>query len=218
MASNYGIIDLVEEAAREGYGLVGFTIKSVMGFTGVNSLVAALDSYGAFRFQERLKDFAFAEENVSQEKFKEFYDGLRSNSKHMNYIYAMFECAMKSAFDINAKIASYLYRELIQKGELNYQEMSLLSNLLSLSENDYRNYFDLMCVVKNINDSSDIYIISNRTNEQEVSLKKFILIGIIIEDRRSYAGEENIREPIRFYKSEYADKFMIILNSVLDKK
>ena len=121
------LIAFGEEFGKELYCITSATVNTLI---KVNGDIAAytIDRYKNARFNVRLEDFTFEENQLSSEAKKNFYENI--TYKQLNYLFELFDKARNSTYDLHAKILSKIYSNLLKKGALSYQESALLSNLL----------------------------------------------------------------------------------------
>jgi hypothetical protein len=123
----------VEEASKEGHSIVKAGVDILF---KANGELAALtvDNYKNNRFNIRLEDFAYEQEQLSDEVKENFYKNI--TSEQLNYLFELLDKARTSTYDLHAKILAKLYANLLLNGNLNYYESSLLANINFLNDKD----------------------------------------------------------------------------------
>ena len=144
MKNKYNIVDAAEDAARCGYSVGVFASKLFYQVSGIKDLRSCMDSYIASRFEQRLEYFTYEHDKLSPEQKETFYTNLKENKQHINYLYEFIEKARTTTYDIHAKILAKLSANLIQNGELSYEESSFFDNLLLLNETDIKEFYRMI--------------------------------------------------------------------------
>lgn len=127
------IVDFTEELGKEGYSIIKAGVKTLYKAKG-ELAVYTIQSYMNTRFEIRLEDFAYEQDNLSDEAKKNFYKNI--DHEKLNFLFELLEKARTLAYDLHAKILSKLYGNLIKNGELSYHEKTLLSNINILNDED----------------------------------------------------------------------------------
>ena len=139
---NY-LIEFGEELGKEGYSIVK---------AGVNTLFKAkgelaqytIDSYKNVRFEIRLRDFAYEQEQLSDKQKQNFYENI--DHTQLNYLFELLEQSRTTMFDLHAKILSKIYSNLIRNNGLNNFEIRLLATIDSFMEDDFETIWEIMNV------------------------------------------------------------------------
>ena len=154
---------------QEGYSIAAAAVSTLLKAKG--ELVAhTIGTYKNTRFNIRLEDFAYEEDNLTDDEKKEFYRNI--DNKKLNYLFELLDKARTSTYDLHAKILAKLYGNLLINGELNYFQSTLLENLNILNEHDITYIAFLLYIIKEHKSfpSNGIYI-------QELSMQRRLLEG-----------------------------------------
>ena len=126
--------DFAKELGKEGYSIIKAGVKTF--YKSIGELAAyTIDNYMNTRFEIRLEDFAFEQDNLRKDQKEYFYKNI--DAKQLNFLFELLDKARISAYDLHAKILSKIFANLIKNGELNYYESALLANISSLNEVDF---------------------------------------------------------------------------------
>ncbi len=207
--SNY-LITFTEELAKEGYSIVKASVNTFFK-SSADIVLIARDSYINTRFNIRLEDFAYEQENIGYEQKKFFYENI--DNKKLNYLFELLDISRTSVYDLHAKILAKLYTSLIINGGLNYYESSLLSNIKTLTEEDFVYLHKLL----KTNQTSPLY-----TNDscQVSAINKFIQIGVlsVSESGKSVFGTPTGYDfSVNFMLNDFSQELLNILNLIIDE-
>ena len=140
------LIDIFEDVTKEGLsGVFGLT-HIAKKYTGVSLVLEGLEKRKFKRFEYRVKDFIFAEEKLTEEERKAFFDDI--TDEQFNYFMQLFEIAYDSMYDIHAKILAKLYENLLINKELTYFEESLLANMKIFNQTDFLVFYKKYLILK----------------------------------------------------------------------
>lgn len=197
--------DFAKELGKEGYSIIKAGVKTF--YKSIGELAAyTIDNYMNTRFEIRLEDFAFEQDNLRKDQKEYFYKNI--DAKQLNFLFELLDKARISAYDLHAKILSKIFANLIKNGELNYYESALLANISSLNEVDFIALHKAL--KKNIEISISERCIWGKDDGASlyelIGIKKFIKIGIINEDAGLYPNISGEMKSVNFIKNEYSDE------------
>jgi len=142
---------------------------------------------------------------IEEEELNAFIENLYGLEKDLLYV------VIKKSLDSKDKIVIFILANVLAKkiknNELNYYEESLVSNIDTLTEFDFKNYIN---IIDNLTQEDEGFNLKSKTDEDEISMLKFINIGIIKENR------ENLiiaNRDINLLKTSYSDEFYDILKN-----
>lgn len=205
----YDIVDIADEVCKGAYDFAKFGLMAFYKVSNLEALNQSLNAYSISRFSQAIEAFQHEHEKISQEKRKEFYEDLKYNDQNLAYLYSMFEKARTSSFLIHSKILAWLSIYLIENKELNYYQASLLANIDSLNELDFKYFYELL--KENNTDN-----ISEKDPIKITVIKKFIQIGILSFNDSIYVGGNG--QTVHFEKNEFSKKLLEILDLIFGQK
>ena len=140
---------------------------------------------------------------IKEEELNKFIENLHGLEKDLLYV------VIKKSLDSKDKIVIFILANVLAKKiknkELNYYEESLVSNIDTLTEFDFKNYIN---IIDNLTQEDEGFNLKSKTDEDEISMLKFINIGIIKEDRENLIVANR---DINILKTSYSDEFYDIL-------
>ena len=145
---------------------------------------------------------------IKEEELNKFIENLHELEKNLLYV------VIKKSLDSKDKIVIFILANVLAKkiknNELNYYEESLVSNIDTLTEFDFKNYIN---IIDNLTQKDEGFNIKLKTDEDEISMLKFINIGIIKENRENLIV---LNKDINILKTSYSDEFYDILKKYYD--
>lgn len=221
----YDIVDIAEDISKEGYSIGVFASKAFYHVSGINALSEAMTAYSAERFKQRLEDFAFEHNKLSENEKKEFYNNLKSNKQNLNLLYEFVEKARTSTYDLHAKILAKLSANLVKNGDLNYHEKTLLSNIDILNDEDFIKFYE---VLKNSN--IEINVVEKEKIQFPITtyMEYYIFenlekAGLIVRYSRSGGmnfapPDEEVLKDKYFYIHNFTKEIFLFLKSIFEEK
>ena len=148
---------------------------------------------------------AVLNENIKEEELHSYIKNVSGYEKDFLYI------VLKKTLDSKDRIVTFILAKLlslkIKNCKLSYYEESLLANINTLVEIDFKNYLK---IVDSFNYKDDYIEIQLKKDEEEISLVKFLNIGIVKADREhSLVG----KGWYSLLKTNYSDEFYNLLQS-----
>lgn len=209
----YDIVAAAEIGCKELYNFGLFGLNAFYKVSNLESLKQSFDAYSLSRFSQAIEAFQYEHEKIDREKRKEFYEDLKYNEQNLAYLYSMFEKARTSTFLIHMKILARLSSLLIENKKLNYWQSSLLANINSLTEDDFKYLYNLQ---KN-KITSPLY-----TNDscQVSAINKFIQSGILSvnESSKTVIGSpDDFNFTINFMLNEFSEELFNLLDLIIDE-
>ncbi len=210
-------IEVIEEMSKTVYSIGTFVAKVFYKVYNIEALKNGLDAYMLERFKRRLENFTYEHNKLSDNEKQAFYEDLKSNKQNLNYLYEFVEKARTTTFDLHAKILARLSVDLIKNKKLNYYESSLIVNINSLTDNDIMLFYKQLINLKMTPNENNlkVWLLNFNEFEEEIAIRKFINIGIITEDRSSSLSFDMQKHPFKFYKTDYTDKLLEILDEII---
>lgn len=213
------LTDFVNELGKEGYSIVKAGVNT---FYKANAELAeyTINNYMNTRFELRLEDFAFEQDNLTREQKEYFYKNI--NAKQLNFLFELLEKARTSTYDLHAKILAKLYGNLLYRGDLNYHEKTLLSNIDILNDDDFIKFYT---VLKNIDiNEAQIkkikfhYPINSYTDHY--IFQNLIRVGLIIDsediDGGTISGNNEFQLVDKyFYIHDFTKELFLCLKDIL---
>ncbi|MDN5090989.1 hypothetical protein [Aliarcobacter butzleri] len=219
--TNY-LLDFTEELGKEGYSIVKAGVKTLYKAKG-ELAVHAIQSYMNTRFEIRLEDFAYEQEKLSKEQKENFYKNI--NHKKLNFLFELLENARTTAYDLHAKILSKLYGNFLRKGELDYHEKTLLSNIDILNDEDLKYFHKVLNTVEDINISEIKKLKINfpiKSYSEHYIFEKLVRVGLLIDssniDAGTIGGKEFILNDRAFYIHNFTVEMYNLLTVILGDK
>lgn len=200
---------IAEDAAKEGHSLVKATLNTFFKVYGGDLILSAKDNYYNERFKWRLEDFAFEEYRLNDDDIRNFYENI--NHQQLNYLFELFEKARISTFDLHAKILSKLYANLLKNGDLSYYESTLLVNIMTLNEDDFKYLYNAI-KGKSINDSD---LIETNNDDEFIALRKFIMLGILSVGKSTESATNKCEHSIYIGLNNFSLLIKTILDDIL---
>lgn len=212
------IVDFTEELGKEGYSIIKAGVKTLYKAKG-ELAVYTIQSYMNTRFEIRLEDFAYEQDNLSDEAKKNFYKNI--DHEKLNFLFELLEKARTLAYDLHAKILSKLYGNLIKNSKLNYHEKTLLSNIDILNDEDLIHFHRILKEsVYDINEAEikKIKILFPIKSYTEYYIfEKLERVGLFVEYKTNggfqFASEN---KKVLENKSFYIHNFTVDIYNVLD--
>lgn len=210
-------IEVIEEMSKMGYAVGTFAARVFYQVSNVEALKNGLDAFMHERFSQRLEYFIYEHDKIGNKEKESFYEDLKGNKQNLNYLYEFVEKSRTTTFDLHAKILARISVNLVKNKKLGYYESSLISNMNIFNESDFLMFFKMLKNLEKTIDNSNTYYWAIDTNnmEEEISLRKFMSVGIILENTSMGVTTYEKRQPIRFYKSDFTDDLINILNEVI---
>lgn len=205
----YDIVDIADDVCKGAYDFAKFGLKAFYKVSNLEVLNQSFNAYSISRFSQTIEAFQHEHEKISQEKRKEFFQDLKCNEQNLAYLYSMFEKARTSSFLIHSKILAWLSVYLISNKELDYYQSSLLANIDSLNELDFKYFHELL--KENLTDN-----ISTDNPIKITVIKKFIQIGILSFNDSIYIGG-NVKT-VHFERNEFSKELLEILDLIYIKE
>lgn len=218
-AEEYAIA-IIEDITEEGMSITKAGVKTLFKAYGGGLLPYAKDSYFNARFKIRLEEFANKEEMLDETTKKNFYENI--DYKRLNYLFELFDKTRSTSFDIHAKILSSLYFNLLKTGDLNYFEVLLISNIITMHEDDFKILYEIL---KNSQVDGKFYgtpvEYTVEIPPEEVAIMKFMNLGIFFERKEkgslivnSASNQEKFPRKIDFVLGEYSKDLFHILDDI----
>lgn len=193
-------------------GAYNFSRFISMIFFKVSNLEALKEGYNAYvisRVSQTIEDFQHAHERIDDIKKREFYRDLKYNKQNLAYLYSTFDKARTSSFLIHSKILAWLSTYLVENKELNYYQAALLANIDTLSELDFKYFYELL----KENDTDNI---SEKDPVKITVIKKFIQIGILSFNDSIHIGGNG--QTVHFEKNEFSKELLEVLDLIYGQK
>lgn len=218
-------IELIENITKEGMSITYAGASTFFKAHGGDLIIHAKDSYFNERFKIRLEEFSREEQELNEDVKTKFYNNI--NYQQLNYLFELFDKARTSTFDLHAKILSKIYSNLLSTGQLNYNEINLVSNINTLHEDDFRVFYTMLNNHFNQNKGAydDYYGLLIKhiavLPSDGMAIIKFINLGILLE--RKQKGELDFSEldkrdmypkNIEFMLGEYSRDLFDILKDI----
>lgn len=148
---------------------------------------------------------------IEDKSLQHFIDNITDTEKDL--LYYIIKKSLDSKDKIKIYIMAIILSNQIKNKSLNYYEDSLISNIDLLTENDFKNY---PILVNNMNYRDNAYYeISVPNNEEQISLIKFLNIGILIEYKETITAGNSI---FNLLKTPYSDDFYNLINGYYKEK
>lgn len=203
------VLDFANELSKEGYSIIKAGVNTFFKAKG-ELVLYAIDSYIKTRFEIRLEDFAYEQDNLTKEQKENFYNSI--DKKKLNYLFELLNKTRTTAFDLHAKILSKLYANLIKNKGLKYFEKVLLSSIESFNDEDFLIYIK---AIKLFMDDEKVQYYTSEKYEDIASLYKFQNLGIISLDGNLHAFGNSDKYSISFRLNDYSKEFYYILVEVI---
>jgi hypothetical protein len=214
--TNY-LLDFTEELGKEGYSIVKAGVKTLYKAKG-ELAVYAIQSYMNTRFEIRLEDFAYEQDNLTKEQKENFYNNI--DHEKLNFLFELLEKARTTAYDLHAKILSKLYGNFLRNSKLNYHEKTLLSNIDILNDEDLIYFHKVLKEnVKDI-DEAEIkkikIIFPVKTYTEHYIFEKLVRVGLFIDSSDINGGRIGGENFVLSDKAFYIHNFTVEIYNLLD--
>lgn len=210
----YDIVDAADDICREAYNFALFGLKAFYKVSNLEALKQSFDAYSLSKFSQSVEFFQYEHDKIDDKKRKEFYEDLKYNEQNLAYLYSMFEKARTATFSIHMRILARLSALLIENKRLNYYESSLLSNINTLNEEDFRIFKKV--VNENITNDSNIEY-DSKIYDEISSLYKFQNIGILSHAKGSIVVFSGDKWGITFSLNTYSRELHDILVEIFEE-
>lgn len=178
----------------------------------------AINNYREYRFTQIQNRFIQEEELLSPEQVKNFYKDI-DNAK-VDLLFDLLDKARTTAYDLHAKILSKLYGNFLRKGELDYHEKTLLSNIDILNDEDLIHFHRVLKEsVSDINEAEIKRIkitFPVKTYTEHYIFEKIIRVGLIVESPDIDLGKVTDEISILNDRDFYIHNFTVDIYNVLD--
>lgn len=198
----------INELSKEGYSIVKTGVKT---FYKVSTEVATdvIKDYMNTRFEIRLEDFAYEQEQLTKEQKEIFYKNI--DEKQLNFLFELLENTRISTYDMHAKILAKLYVKLIINGGFNYYESSLLANIKALTDQDFIYLYELL------KDKSESPLYTNDSCEVS-AINKFIQAGILsVNSHQVIGATEDYDYSVNFMLNDFSKELLEILKLIINE-
>lgn len=198
-------------------------IKTVVKTLYNRTVGDAINNYRDYRFTQIQNRFIEEEELLSPEQVKNFYKDI--DSTKLDLLYDLLDKARTTAYDLHTKILSKLYGNFLGKGELDYHEKTLLSNIDVLNDEDLIHFHKVL--KENVNNIYEAKIkelkisFPIKTYTEYYIFHKLERVGLIVGSGRETFSRRNeeILKDKDFYIHEFTGEMYLFLDEILgDKK
>lgn len=216
--TNY-VLDFTEELGKQGYSIVKAGVKTLYKAKG-ELAVYAMQSYMNTRFEIRLEDFAYEQENLTKEQKENFYNNI--DHEKLNFLFELLEKARTTAYDLHAKILSKLYGNLLKNGVLDYHEKTLLSNIDILNDEDLFHFYKILknseidIMEAKIKETKILYTINTYT--EYYIFQNLERVGLIVTDKESNIGKIAVLHNEFFYIHNFTLEIYNLLELIFGDK
>jgi len=164
-----------EELGKESYSIVNAGVNTLIKTKGEIASYT-IDCYMNSRFNIRLEDFTYEQEQLSSGQKKIFYESV--DRKQLNYLFELLDKTRVSTYDLHAKILAKLYTKLILNKKLSYFESNLLSHIDILNEDDITSFYSFLLPIEFIHKEERVPFKID-SFEKESTFRKCIQLGLL---------------------------------------
>lgn len=144
---------------------------------------------------------------IEENELNDFINNITDTEKDL--LYVVIKKSLDSKDRIIIYILSRLLSQRIKNGCLGYFEETLLVNIDKFVESDFKNYVTLLDNMTKEGNNEFFTLLPNN-DEEEISLVKFISIGIFKENKSLLFNE---KQNYFLFKTNYSDELYSIIQS-----
>ncbi len=216
---NY-LITFGETIGKEIHSIVEASVKTFFKSKG-ELATFTINNYMNARFDKRLEDFSYEEEQISDQDKKNFYENI--NYEKLNYLFELLNKTRTSTFDLHAKILAKIYSDFLRENFLFYYDKILLSNINNLTDQDFEIFYRIISSRTGIGIHKKYEIENNITTSLvEVSvIEKFIYLGYFLRNKSGNRLGQNIEmssNEITFILTDAAQRLYNRLDDIFSDK